>query len=73
MYKRIQKMNPLNNLNKLQNQQKTQAMILERQKEQQVLQELNQLQNQVAKKEIEVLQQVFKNTTSSNLEVIVFA
>lgn len=66
-------MNPLNNLNKLQNQQKTQSMILEKQKEQQVLQELNQLQNQVAKKEIEVLQQVFKNTTSSNLGVIVFA
>ena len=65
-------MNPLNNLNKLQNQLYIQAMVPVKQEDQQVLQELNQLQNQVAKKEIEVLQQVFKRPTSSNVDMIGF-
>lgn len=55
----------MNLLNKLQNQQCTQAIVLVRQENPQVLQELNRLQNQVAKKEIEVLQQVFKPSISN--------
>lgn len=73
IYKRTQKMNSLKNLSKLQNQLYIQAMVLVKQEDQQVLQELNQLQNQVAKKEIEVLQQVFKCPTSSNIDMVGFA